>query len=180
MRKPRLYLLYLAAGSGLLLGQSYQGNLDSANCGSITGYAWNGTTTPINVDFYDGATYVTSVLANQDTGTDSYLEGDYHGFSLPTPLTLKDNQIHSIYVRYGGTTINLGSDPRTIQCDSSSPGYQYYFTDTLQSINTTNWTQNGTLTVVPGWGCAPPRREAAASSPRSPSRGRRAPTTRST
>jgi hypothetical protein len=61
------------------------------------------------------------------------LDGGYHGFSLTTPATLKDNQIHSIYVRYGGTTINLGSDPRTIQCDSSSPSYQYYYTDTLQA-----------------------------------------------
>ena len=25
-------------------------------------------------------------------------------------------------------------------------------TDTLQSINTTNWTQNGTLSILSGWG----------------------------
>jgi hypothetical protein len=128
MNKRRLGLLYLylAAGSGLLLGQGSQGNLDSANCASITGWAWNGTTSPINVDFYHSAVYVTSMLANQDTGSDSYVDGGYHGFSLSTPATLKDNQIHNIYVSYGGSTVNIGSDPRTIQCDSSSTGYVYY------------------------------------------------------
>jgi RHS repeat-associated protein len=152
MRKSAFCLLYLALGCGLLLGQSYQGNLDSAGCGSIVGWAWNYTTSPIMVDFYDGTVYVTSMLANQNTGSDSYVDGGYHGFSLPTPATLKDNQIHTIYVRYGGTGMNLGSDPRTIQCDSSSTGYQYYYTDTLQSINTNNWTQNGTLSTSSGWG----------------------------
>jgi hypothetical protein len=37
MRKPAFYLLYLALGSGLLLGQDYQGNLDGAGCGGIIG-----------------------------------------------------------------------------------------------------------------------------------------------
>ncbi|MGA2136150.1 MAG: hypothetical protein ABSH50_27995, partial [Bryobacteraceae bacterium] len=86
----------------------------------------------------------------------SSANGAYHGFNLPTPASLKDNQIHSIYARHGGTTTNVASLPdtgaRTIQCDSSSTGYQYYFTDTLQSINTTNWTQNGTLSVLSTWG----------------------------
>jgi len=150
MNKPRLCTiwLYLAAGSALLLGQDYQGNLDNASCGSISGWAWNGTTSPINVDFYDGTVYVTTLLANQNTGSDSYVDGGYHGFSLTTPATLKDNQIHTIYARFGGTTINLGSDPRTIQCESSSTGYQYYYSDTFQSINTTNWTQDGTLSIL--------------------------------
>ena len=56
-------------------------------------------------------------------------------------------------------TINIATSPDTgahaslaIQCDSSSTGYQYYFTDTLQSINTTNWTKHGTATVLPTWG----------------------------
>ncbi|MGA2591426.1 MAG: hypothetical protein ABSH32_16015 [Bryobacteraceae bacterium] len=150
MRKLPFYLLYLAAGSGLLLGQ-YQGNLDSASCSGISGWASNGATT-INVDYYDGTVYLTSTLANQNTGSDSYVDGGYHGFYLALPPTLMDNQIHSIYVRYGGTTVNVGSDPRTIQSDSSSTGYKYYYTDTLESINTANWTQNGTLAVLPTWG----------------------------
>jgi hypothetical protein len=148
-----LIYLYLMVGAALLLGQDYQGNLDSAGCGTIVGWAWNGTANPINVDFYDGTVFVTSTLANINTGNpDSYIDGGYHGFSLSTPSTLKDNQIHNIYARYGGTTINVGSDPRTIQCDSSSTGYQYYATDTLQSINTTNWTENGALSILSGWG----------------------------
>ncbi len=144
---------YAAFGSGLLFAQSLTGNLDAAGCGSITGWAYNGSTTQISVDFYDGATFITTVVANQNSGSDSIINGVEHGFVLYTPSTLKDNQIHTIYARYSGTTVNLGSDPRTIQCDSSSTGYQYYYTDTLETINTaTDWYQNGTAAVLSGWG----------------------------
>jgi hypothetical protein len=154
MRNLGLCILYLILGSGLLLGQSYQGNLDGAGCGSIFGWAWNSTATPISVDIYDSTVYVTTLTANLNTGNSDSMnpDGGYRGFMLDTPAVFKDNQIHSVYVRYGGTTINLGSDPRTIQCDSTSPGYQYYYTDTLQSINTSNWNQNGTLAISSGWG----------------------------
>jgi hypothetical protein len=64
MTKLRGYLifLYLTVGGTLLLGQSYQGNLDSAGCGAIVGWAWNGTANPINVGFYDGTVFVTSMV----------------------------------------------------------------------------------------------------------------------
>ncbi len=104
------------------------------------------------MDIYDGTVYLTTVFADLNTGSDSYYDGSYYGFSLALPAALQDNQVHSIYARYGGTTTNLGSDPRTIQCDATSPGYQYYYTDTLESISTSNWTQNGTLSVLLGWG----------------------------
>lgn len=48
--------------------------------------------------------------------------------------------------------MNLTNAPRTLQCDSSSTGYTYYYTDTFASINTSNWTQNGTVSVRPEWG----------------------------
>jgi hypothetical protein len=134
---------------------NFKGISTAPPAASITGWASNGAST-INVDFYDGAAYLTSTAANVNSGSDSYVDGAYHGFSLPTPASLKDNQVHNIFVRYGGTTTNVASLPdtgsRAIQCDSSSTAYQYYFTDTLLSINTTNWTQNGTLAVLPTWG----------------------------
>jgi len=59
------------------------------------------------VDIYDGSVYVMSAPAGQyraDVG--------YHAFNVLPPSSLKDNQIHNIYVKYGGTTTNLPADPR--------------------------------------------------------------------
>ena len=62
--------------------------------------------------------------------------------------------------RRSGAPLVPASVARTIQCESSSSGYQYYYKDTFQSINTTNWTQNGTLSVPPTWGLSAPTSEA--------------------
>jgi hypothetical protein len=35
-------------------------------------------------------------------------------------------------------------------CSAAFGAYTYYYTDSLTSINTTNWTQNGTLTAGSG------------------------------
>ncbi len=45
------------------LAQNYQGNLDAARCDLIGGWAWdaNQPNTPINVDIYNGPTYVKNV-----------------------------------------------------------------------------------------------------------------------
>ena len=147
-------MFYFALGTGLLFGQSYQGSFDQATCGTISGWASDQSqpNTPINVDIYDGTVYVTSVPANLPGNNN-------HSFNLPTPPTLKDNQIHNIYARYGGTTTDLPADIGTIsnvlrplQCNSSSAGYTYYYNDTFSSINAANWTQNGSASVLTGWG----------------------------
>jgi hypothetical protein len=117
MRRLGFCILYLALGSGLLLGQSYQGNLDGAGCGSIFGYAWNYTATPISVDIYDSTVYVTTVAANMYTGNSDSInpDGGYRGFSLDTPAVLKDNQIHSIYARYSGPRCHRRARPGPLQ-----------------------------------------------------------------
>jgi hypothetical protein len=85
------------------------------------------------------------------------------GFSIPIPAALQDNRVHAVSVSYGtaqstGTQVNIpigGSGTQfaaTIQCAPSATGYQYYFTDSFQSISTTNWIQNGSPSVpTTGW-----------------------------
>src|SRR5689334_10079282 len=130
--KPLLYSVLYLLSAAIAFG-SNQGNVDSVTCGSITGWASDGTATAITVDVYDGSVYVTSGLANQTTNANGP-----HGFAITTPQSLKDNQVHSIIVTYGGTTYKLTPSPLTmLQCNSSATGYQYYYTDTLQSISLT-------------------------------------------
>ena len=150
MIRTKVVILFLATGCGVLFGQHYAGSLDTVTCGGLSGWAWDGTDNPINVDLYDGSVYVTSASASQ---YQAGLPGNgYHDFTLATPSTLKDNQVHNIYARFGGTIANLSNTPRTIQCNSSSSGYTYYYTDSFSTINTANWALNGAMTVVNGWG----------------------------
>lgn len=145
-------LLYFAMGCAAGFAQSYNGYFDTASCGTIGGWAWDGTNDRINVDIYDSGVYVTTTPANlyrADLLAAGIGDG-VHAFSLPLPTTLKDNQVHNLYARFGGTTTNLAANPRALQCDSSSNGYQYYY-DEVWSIspytwNTTKWTKNGTIT----------------------------------
>ncbi len=113
----------------------------------IAGWAWDGTNTPISVDIYDNGVLLTSPLANlfrQDL-LNAGIGNGYHAFNIATPTSLKDGQSHYITIFFHGTSnALLGSGTgTTIACPSGSPGYQYYDTDALTSINANSWTQNG-------------------------------------
>ena len=158
MRLCRICLFYLTLGCAASFGQSYNGYFDTAGCGTIGGWAWDGTNNRISVDIYDGGVYVTSAPANQyraDLQAAGIGDGS-HGFSLPFPTTLKDNQIHNLYARFGGTTINLAATPRPLQCASSSTGYTYYYSELYSSspytFNAANWTKNGSIGGGNLWG----------------------------
>jgi RHS repeat-associated protein len=134
-------VLCFALGGGVLLAQ--QGALTGAGCGSITGWSQtnNGAFDP--VDIYDGAVYLASVTIPESSSYPT-------DFLMVTPANVMDNQIHSIYVYFGGTTTPLPGSPISIQCTPGSTGYQYGFTDTFQNINTNNWTKNGTVMPTTG------------------------------
>jgi len=86
--------------SGALLStsaaaQNYQGYLDAADCNSISGWAEdaNNLGTSINVDIFDGSTYVTTTTANlyrSDVG--------YHAYTISTPASLKEQPV-SLHLR---------------------------------------------------------------------------------
>jgi len=135
----------------VVYGQSYEGSLDAANCSIIGGWAADGSqpNTPINVDIYDGNTKITTVLANtyrSDLGFVNY----YHAFTINTPASLKNNAYHYIIAKYGGTQLQLGNSDIPLYCTAGSTGYQYYYSDTFGSINSTAWYQNGSITTGSG------------------------------
>ena len=99
---------------------SYEGYFEFADCNSMVGWAWDGNqpNTAINVDIYDGGTFLVRVLANlfrQDLVNAGKGNG-YHGFNILTPSSLKDGQPHSVSAVFAGTTTNLIYSPRNLTC----------------------------------------------------------------
>ncbi len=112
------------------INPSYQGFHDGAGCNTISGWAWdqNDPNNPINVDIYDGATLLAtapSVLYRPDLANAGIGNG-FHGFSFTVPAELKDGQLHSIRIRFPGTSVDLGNTPRTIGCSGAPAVYQGY------------------------------------------------------
>ena len=127
----------------------YEGVLDSADCSSIGGWAWdqNQPNGSVNLDVLsDGSTFATipastyrADLANAGKGNGS------HGFSIATPSGLKNGQAHSISVRIAGTSQALSYSPRTIACAAPvvPPSYEGYLDGTdCQVISGWVWDQN--------------------------------------
>jgi glucose/arabinose dehydrogenase len=103
----------------------YQGFHDGAGCNTIQGWAWdsNNPSATVNVDIYDGNTFIAIAQANiYREDLLNALGSSSHGFSCPTPAALKDGAAHSIVVKFSGTNILLSNSNRTIQC-SLSPSY---------------------------------------------------------
>jgi len=103
---------------------TFEGFHDIADCHSIVGWAWDSTmpNTPINVDIYVDNVFFTTLLANefrQDLLNNGKGNGE-HGFSMLTPDALKDGQPHEIRVRIGGSNIDLGNTPKTINCGGTA------------------------------------------------------------
>jgi hypothetical protein len=130
------------------------GWLDTASCSTLAGWAWNSAEpdTPITVDLYEDGVYFETVPANifrQDL-LNAGIGNGVHGFSISTPTRLLDGVRHQVNFAYGGTTTLLNDGYQTLNCASSTPsatslGYAYYSSDTFSSINTSNWTVNGSL-----------------------------------
>ena len=145
-----IYLLLLFASAACAQG-SYTGNLEHVGCDTISGWAWysNSPNGPWPVDIYSDSVYVTTVQANMyraDLPSEGYGNGD-HGFSFATPPALKDGQNHTITadLAWTGVYLNVTAPTNVLNCPAGSTGYQYYYSDTLSSINTNNWYYNGTL-----------------------------------
>jgi hypothetical protein len=109
-----LLLIPLAARA-----QNYQGTFDGGTCSSLTGWAWDGSTdNVVSVDVLDGTTLLQTVPANQfrsDLAPAGIGDG-WHAWSLATPASVNDGQVHAIHVRPHGTSIELASSPKTLDC----------------------------------------------------------------
>jgi hypothetical protein len=93
---------------------NFQGNLDVADCNSISGYAWDANDdNTINVAIYVDGVFRVVIPAQQ---VYPGIGNGFHGFKFAVPANLKNGQPHSIQVKYSGTTTSLPNSPRSITC----------------------------------------------------------------
>jgi hypothetical protein len=106
---------------------NYVGFVDHAGCDVIAGWAAdrNRLNTSINVEIYDGTTLISTVLASNSRADVGAFLGDngMHGFSIPTPASLKDGATHSVHIKFETSTTDLSGSPAPISCTGSGPNY---------------------------------------------------------
>jgi len=112
------------------LPPSYLGYVDSANCSSISGWAAdrNHLNTSINVELYNGTTLIgifPATASRPDVGT---FLGDtgLHGFSIPTPDSLKTGAANSLHIKFAATATELTGSPASLSCSAATPNYIGY------------------------------------------------------
>ncbi len=110
----------LSLVTGAITSVQLEGALDAAECSTIYGWAWDKgqPNAVVNVEIYDGATLLGTVLANQFRA-DLLAVGKgngLHGFSFPAPANLRDGQVHSIRVRISGAADDVPGSPRLLSC----------------------------------------------------------------
>jgi len=107
---------------------AYEGFHENADCTQISGWAWDQSqpNTAISVDIFADGSLLTTVLANQfrqDLLNAGKGNGN-HGFSIPTPLALKNGAQHSITIKFAGTSISLTNTPKNFICSPPAPVYE--------------------------------------------------------
>lgn len=118
---------------------------DAADCNWISGWAWKSSqpNTPISVDIYADGILLATVVADQfrQDLLDAGIGNGAHGFSYPTPNSLKNGQPRSIVVRFAGTSTDLNSTPKTLNCAAPTPTPTP--TPSPTPVPTTLWVANG-------------------------------------
>ena len=78
--------------------------------------------TPITVSVYDGALILLIFQANLNRPHVGAFLGDngHHGFSIPTPISLKTETSHSVHLKFGTSGAELIKSPATLTCASRS------------------------------------------------------------
>ncbi len=106
------------------------GYFDGATCSALWGWSYDpdSSRTSVDVLVYEGNRAITVAKADKsrsDVNTIMKVSGN-HGFSIPTPLSLKDGKphtlkIHAIDSAARGASTVLTSSPRTITCSPPPP-----------------------------------------------------------
>jgi Spherulation-specific family 4 len=107
-------------------GLQHQGFLDTANCNSVSGWAWdsNQPSTPINVDIYDFNNRIATVQANQfrQDLLNAGIGNGRHGFTYTFPTNpiggfgQPSVYSRSISVKVSGTNVVLVNSPKSFTC----------------------------------------------------------------
>jgi len=119
---PDKYVVYtLASLVSPATGPAFDGALEIADCGYVSGWAWNKTYPDaiLTIDVFDGETVVASSLANIDRpdlkargiGSGSY------GFNVKLPANMTSDGVnHSVSVRVRNTSFALTGSPKVLNC----------------------------------------------------------------
>jgi hypothetical protein len=94
---------------------SFHGNLDVADCNTISGFAWDANDdqgTIVVAIYVDGGFFVAVPAQEAYPGVGT----GFHGFKFAVPPGLKNGQPHSIGVKFSGTATGLANSPKTINC----------------------------------------------------------------
>ena len=126
-------------------GSSYTGWFDRAGCDALSGWAADKgkLNQPISVDILDGATLLTTVVANGSRGDVGGVLGDngLHGFSVATPAALMDGKAHSMQVRYSGSTQFVENSPQALTCSTGASAFTGWV-DTVGCSSISGWAAN--------------------------------------
>ncbi len=99
---------------------NYVGFADASDCNFIAGWAadHNDLGRPVSVEVWEGATLLARGQADQlRRDVAEYLkDSGQHGFSIPTPVGLKDGKAHQVQVRIAETTTQIQNSPKTNTC----------------------------------------------------------------
>lgn len=124
---------------------AYEGFHDIADCNIIAGWAWdaNQPNTPINVDVHiDGHPFVDIQAPANQFRQDLLNAGKgngVHGFSFPTPNSLKNGMPHTIRITFSGTQIDLQFTSKTITCMGNTPPALEGFFDSADCSFLVGW-----------------------------------------
>jgi hypothetical protein len=107
------------AGGSLPEKGAMGGWLDGVTAEVIGGWAWDGNKpdSPVEVDIFDGDKKLATVVADvfrEDLLKEKIGNGK-HGFTYPTPGSLKDGKTHTIRARIAGTDTELTGSPKTFK-----------------------------------------------------------------
>jgi len=123
-------LLAATYGRGLWtadVGPNYAGFVDHVGCDTIAGWAADRAllNASINVEIYDGTSLISTVAASNSRPDVGAFLGDngLHGFSIPTPASVKDGASHTVHVKFETSATDLSNSPVTINCSTGPPNY---------------------------------------------------------
>ncbi len=91
-------------------GMKYSGSVDTLTCDTLGGWVWNAgnPTEEIHVDMLSDGKLIETVTANQKRPDLKNLGGtEDYGFSIKTPVSLKDGQPHTMSARVSGASVPI-------------------------------------------------------------------------
>jgi len=122
---------------------NYIGFIDHAGCDTIGGWAADRSRpgTSISIEIYDGTSLISTVMAsNSRPDVGSFLgDNGMHGFSIPSPASLKNGAAHTVHVKFEGSTTELSGSPASINCGASLPPNYIGFLDHAACDSISGW-----------------------------------------